>query len=228
MDLIIDEAVGCVHFAACLAVWALERVLALERSAPVKDSGSPMPAVWHSRSAETGQPSELPRVNLTCDIGAHVDGRVIGPNNVILRQGLGLRGHGDLDKITDSLGGNLSRTKPRVDGCHFARSLILDAIVQQAGDVPVASKPVFVSRVSGFKVDRKPKVGGDGRRMGETRLLTSKTKPPSVSTLKAFPLVVTPNFAKAGFPRTQAVTATDVKVRRMIGSRRALFGEVRY
>ena len=142
MDLIIDEAVRCVHLAACLAIRALERVFALERGAAVEDSGGPVPAVWHRRSAETGEPSELPRVDLTRDIGAHVDGWVIGPNNEILRQGLGFRCDGELDKTIDSLGGDLRRAKPRVDGCHLAGSLILDAIVLQAGDVPVASEPV--------------------------------------------------------------------------------------
>jgi hypothetical protein len=83
--------------------------------------------------------------------------------------------------------------------------------------------PLLLKRLLAVSLDRNQIQGR------ETYLLTSKTKPPSVSTLKEFPLVVTPNFAKAGRPRTQAVTATDAKDRRMMGSRRgawrrALFG----
>ncbi len=91
---------------------------------------------------------------------------------------------------------------------------------------PLLLNPFPVSRVSGLKVDRK-QIQGGGVGEGGTRLSTSKTKPPSVSTLKEFPLVVTPNFAEAGLPRTKAITATDVKERRMIGSRRIFLGGVR-
>lgn len=142
MDLVVDEAVRCIHFAACLTVRALERVFALERGAAVEDSSGPVPAVWHRRPAETSEPSELSRVDLARYVGAHVDGWVIGPSNKVLSEGQGFCCDGDLDKPIDSLGGDLSRAKPRVYGCHLAGSLILDAIVQQAGDVPVASESI--------------------------------------------------------------------------------------
>ncbi len=107
MNLIIDEAIRCVHFAPCLAAGTFKRVLSFERGAAVKHGNISMPTIWHSRSPETREPPELSWIDLACDVGGHVKSRVIRPSNVILRKGQRLGRHGDLDETVHSFSRNL-------------------------------------------------------------------------------------------------------------------------
>lgn len=97
MDLVVDEAVRSVHLAPGLAIGAFERILALKGLAAVEDTHIAMPAIGDRGSSESGKPAELAGIDLRRDVGCHVDGRVVGLCDIIVRQGLRFGDDGDLD-----------------------------------------------------------------------------------------------------------------------------------
>jgi len=139
--LVVNESVGRVHLASGLAARAFESVFAFERFAAAGTSHVTVHACWELRCPQPCEPSQLSRINLTCNIRRHVYGRLILFGHKVLSDwylaAAGL--DSDFDVSIDRLASDRGRAEARVDSRCLARSLIFDTVILQTCDVTVGS-----------------------------------------------------------------------------------------
>ena len=115
MRLVVDESVGRVHFAAGVAVGALERVLAFERRAAAIVANNAMYSSRHFGGLQPGQEAELARIYGSAIVRCHVHCWITLLRDVVLCYWQSVRLGSNLDVAIGILSSNCGRAHARVD-----------------------------------------------------------------------------------------------------------------
>lgn len=137
MDGVVNESVRRVHLTPRLAVGALEGVLALKGGAASRITHVAMDASRQQIGPQASKPAKLTGVNLSGDVGSHVDCWITILRNIVLRHGITARGDCDLDVPVYGLASHGRRAQARVDRGVLGSALVLDSFVLQASNVAV-------------------------------------------------------------------------------------------
>jgi hypothetical protein len=112
---VLDEAIGGVHLAGSVSVRALERIFALDGCTASNIANIPMYSRWYLRGSQTCEEAELSWTNLAAVISGHVDGRVLGLCDIVMRYWVAVRFYGDLDIAVDVLSSDYRCTKAGIN-----------------------------------------------------------------------------------------------------------------